>query len=102
MLRRFLFLGIAVLALVCTIGLPGRANAHHGRGGSYDGYYKGYYPHSDGAYSRPYYGGTVDSQFDRGSSARIFNRGFGGFFRRGSGSRNGAGSNGSQFYVGLS
>jgi hypothetical protein len=97
MLRRFLSFGIAALALVWTMGLPGRANAHHGRGGSYNGYYQRY----DSGHSRPNSGGTGYGDSDRNFSARRFNRGVGGFFRRGSGGRGNAGSSEPQFYVGL-
>jgi hypothetical protein len=97
MLRRFLFFGITALALVWTIGLPGRANAHHGRGGSYSGYYHRY----DSGQSRPSYGGPSYDEAERNFSARRFNRGVGGFFRRGSGGRSNAGSSEPQFYIGL-
>ena len=97
MLRRFLCFGITALALVWTMGLPGRANAHHGRGGSYNGYYHRY----DGGYARPNYGGPSHGESDRNFSARRFNRDVGGFFRRGSGGRGNAGSSEPQFYIGL-
>ena len=37
MLRRFLFLGIGALAIVCVLGLASQAHAQHGRGGSHVG-----------------------------------------------------------------
>ena len=89
MLRRFLFFGITALTLVWTIGLPGQANAHYGRGRSINGY------------SRPNHGGPGYDESDRNFSARRFNRGVGGFFRRGSGGRGSVGTSEPQYYVGL-
>jgi hypothetical protein len=97
MLRRFLCFGITALALVWTMGLPGRANAHHGRRSSYSGYDQRY----DRGQSRPIYGGPSYGEAERNFSARRFNRDVGGFFRRGSGGRGNAGSSEPQFYIGL-
>ena len=89
MLRRFLFLHLAVLALVCTIGLPSRSNAQHGRGTSFGRSY------------RPSYSENSFGNFNHNFSAAQFSRGLGGFFRRSAGNRRRSGSSESKYYVGL-
>jgi hypothetical protein len=101
MVRRFLFLGSAVLALVCTVGLPGQVNAHHRRAAAHGSYRQSSYPSYDGNHYRPNSGGTNDGQFESNPRVRQFNRGFGGSFRRSFGGRGGFGSAEPRFYVGL-
>jgi hypothetical protein len=101
MLQRFLFIGITALALVCTMGLPGWAHAHHGRGGSYNLNNMSYYHRNNGGHSRPNYGGIGYDEADRNFGARRFNRGSSGYFRKSFGGRGSAGLSEPQFYVGL-
>jgi hypothetical protein len=101
MLRRFLFLGSAVLALVCTVGLPGQVNAHHRRAAAHGSYRQIAYSHYDGNPYLPKSGGTNDGQFESNPRVRQFNRGFGGFFRWSFGGRGDSGSAEPRFYVGL-
>jgi hypothetical protein len=82
MLRRFLFLSVGVLALVCVIGSPSQAQAGHRRGGAFFGYRSRFY--------------SVPRSGFRG-----FDRGFGGSQYRNFGGGRTSGSSGQLDWVAL-
>ena len=82
MLRRFLFLSVGVLALVCVVASPGQAHARYGHGGRF-------------------FGGRSGSYSVWRSGFRSYDRGFGGFPGRSFGGGRSSGTSGQLDWVAL-
>jgi hypothetical protein len=74
MFRRFLFVGVAVLALVCVMETPGRARAQHGRGGSHSGSRSSFRPGVRPGFGEFDHRGFGRRDFDRDFNGRRFDR----------------------------